>query len=164
MALFTFVGVVFAPLGRTVILLVAVYCVRAGVVPGWLPRLYRFAEDLRPWAMLDVFLVGALISMTKLHDLARVTVAAEVSPGELADRVRKRVREGAGLVIIDSINGYLAVMWFAGHRLSNRPLLQLGVLLMLLGIQVLTTGLIGEMITFKNFRRRDSYSIKEWLE
>ncbi len=62
------------------------------------------------------------------------------------------------------INGYLAVMWFAGHHLSNRPLLQLGVLLMLLGIQVLTTGLIGEMITFKNFRRRDSYSIKEWLE
>ena len=35
---------------------------------------------------------------------------------------------------------------------------------MVLGIQVLTTGLIGEMITFKNFRRRDSYSIKEWLE
>jgi glycosyltransferase involved in cell wall biosynthesis len=62
------------------------------------------------------------------------------------------------------INGYLAVMWFGGHHLSNRPLLQLGVLLMLLGIQVLTTGLIGEMITFKNFRRRDSYSIKEWLE
>jgi len=30
--------------------------------------------------------------------------------------------------------------------------------------QVLTTGLIGEMITYKNFRRRDSYSIKEWLE
>ena len=62
------------------------------------------------------------------------------------------------------INGYLAVIWFGGHNLSNRPLLLLGVLLMLLGIQVLTTGLIGEMITFKNFRRRDSYSIKEWLE
>jgi hypothetical protein len=26
---------------------------------------------------------------------------------------------------------------------------------------VLTTGLIGEMITFKNFDRRDSYSVKE---
>ena len=62
------------------------------------------------------------------------------------------------------INGYLAILWFGGHNLSNRPLLLLGVLLMLLGIQVLTTGLIGEMITFKNFRRRDSYSIKEWLE
>jgi len=62
------------------------------------------------------------------------------------------------------INGYLAWIWFGGQNLSNRPLLLLGILLMLLGIQVLTTGLIGEMITFKNFRRRDSYSIKEWLD
>jgi glycosyltransferase involved in cell wall biosynthesis len=62
------------------------------------------------------------------------------------------------------INLYLAIAWFGGEDLSNRPLLQLGILLMLLGIQVLTTGLVGEMITFKNFRRRDSYSIKEWLE
>jgi glycosyltransferase involved in cell wall biosynthesis len=63
-----------------------------------------------------------------------------------------------------SINAYLAFIWFGGQNLSNRPLLLLGILLMLLGFQVLTTGLIGEMITFKNFRRRDSYSIKEWLE
>jgi hypothetical protein len=62
------------------------------------------------------------------------------------------------------INAYLAWIWFGGQTLSNRPLLLLGILLMLLGFQVLTTGLIGEMITFKNFRRRDSYSIKEWLE
>jgi len=34
---------------------------------------------------------------------------------------------------------------------------------MLVGIQVLTTGLIGEMITFKNFRRTDTYSVKERL-
>ncbi len=60
------------------------------------------------------------------------------------------------------INLYLAYLWFfRGEFLSNRPLLLLGVLLMLLGIQVLTTGLIGEMITFKNFVRSDSYSIKE---
>jgi glycosyltransferase involved in cell wall biosynthesis len=62
------------------------------------------------------------------------------------------------------IDAYLAVAWVYGADLSDRPLLLLGVLLILLGIQVLTTGLIGEMITFKNFRRRDSYSIKEWLE
>jgi glycosyltransferase involved in cell wall biosynthesis len=59
------------------------------------------------------------------------------------------------------INLYLAVRWVQGEYLSNRPLLLLGVLLMLLGIQVLTTGLLGEMITFKNFRREDSYSVKE---
>ena len=40
----------------------------------------------------------------------------------------------------------------------------LDLLLMLLGIQVLTTGLIGEMITFKNFRRVDTYSVKEKVE
>ena len=62
------------------------------------------------------------------------------------------------------INLYLAYLWWAGESLSRRPLLLLGVLLMVMGVQVLTTGLLGEMITFKNFRRRDSYSIKERLE
>src|SRR6185295_834711 len=62
------------------------------------------------------------------------------------------------------INCYLAILWFLGQTLSNRPLLLLGMLLMLMGIQVLTTGLLGEMLTFKSFRRPDSYSIKEWLE
>lgn len=62
------------------------------------------------------------------------------------------------------INLYLAILWLSGQTLSNRPLLLLGILLMLLGIQVLTTGLIGEMITFKNFNRTDTYSIRERLE
>ena len=59
------------------------------------------------------------------------------------------------------ICSYLAALWFAGASLSNRPLLLLGVLLMVLGIQIVTTGLIGELITFKNFRRPDSYSVRE---
>ncbi|HVR29145.1 MAG TPA: glycosyltransferase family 2 protein [Thermoanaerobaculia bacterium] len=62
------------------------------------------------------------------------------------------------------INLYLAILWFQGEPLSNRPLLLFGVLLMVLGFQILTTGLLGEMITFKNFRRTDSYSIKELVE
>ncbi len=66
---------------------------------------------------------------------------------------------GVGFVI----DSYLAVRWAMGDSLSNRPLLLLGVLLMLLGIQVLTTGLIGEMITYKSFRGGDSYSIRERL-
>ncbi len=59
---------------------------------------------------------------------------------------------------------YLAVHWFLGGSLSNRPLLLLGVLLVVVGFQVLTTGLLGEMITYKGFRPADSYSIKETLE
>lgn len=72
-----------------------------------------------------------------------------------------------GLVFLSggfAINTYLAVLWFLGEPLSNRPLLLLGVLLMVMGIQVLTTGLVGEMITYKNFRRTDSYSIRETLD
>ena len=63
-----------------------------------------------------------------------------------------------------AINLYLAVLWLGGEALSNRPLLLLGVHLLLVGIQVLTTGLLGEIITFKNFSRVDSNSIKERLE
>lgn len=88
-----------------------------------------------------------------------------------------------GLLFITAgfaINLYLAALWFVaqtewlevqamlgiagGFSLSSRPLLLLGILLMLLGFQTLTTGLLGEMITFKNFRRSDSYSIRERLE
>lgn len=58
---------------------------------------------------------------------------------------------------------YLAIQWMGGEYLSNRPLLLLGILLLLMGIQILTTGLIGEMITLKNFRRRESYSVREWV-
>ncbi|MEM9290575.1 MAG: glycosyltransferase family 2 protein [Acidobacteriota bacterium] len=62
------------------------------------------------------------------------------------------------------INLYLAVLWGMGETLSNRPLLLLGVLLMVMGVQVLTTGLLGEMVTFKGFRRRDSYSVRTFLD
>lgn len=63
-----------------------------------------------------------------------------------------------------AINLYLAIAWFGGESLSRRPLLFLGVLLMVMGIQMLTTGLLAEMIAYSGFRRRDSYSVKEHLD
>lgn len=48
----------------------------------------------------------------------------------------------AGLLI----NAYLTVCWFEGEALSNRPLLVLGVLLMLLGFQSVSVGLLSEML------------------
>ena len=45
------------------------------------------------------------------------------------------------------INSYLAVIWFMGESIGRRPLLNLGVLLMVLGVQFVSTGLIGEMLT-----------------
>jgi paraquat-inducible protein A len=75
MALFTFICVVFGPMARIMALIFCIYCVRTGRRPRGLARIYRFAESLKPWCMLDVFLVAALISMTKLHDLVSVDMA-----------------------------------------------------------------------------------------
>ncbi len=58
------------------------------------------------------------------------------------------------------ISLYLSVLWFMGHGIGHRPLLFLGVLLMIVGMQSFSIGLIGEMIT--NLRGEEgSYSIKE---
>lgn len=44
------------------------------------------------------------------------------------------------------INAYLAVLWFLGNPIGSRPLLTLGVLLMIVGVQFVVFGLLGEMI------------------
>jgi len=58
------------------------------------------------------------------------------------------------------ISIYLSILWFMGQGIGNRPLLFLAVLLMIVGMQSFSIGLIGEMIT--NLKgEEDSYSIKE---
>jgi glycosyltransferase involved in cell wall biosynthesis len=42
---------------------------------------------------------------------------------------------------------YLTVLWFSGEAIGHRPLLTLGVLLVVVGIQLASLGLIGELIT-----------------
>jgi len=44
------------------------------------------------------------------------------------------------------ICAYLTVEWFSGEAIGRRPLLLLGVLLIVAGIQLFTLGLVGEMI------------------
>lgn len=52
---------------------------------------------------------------------------------------------------------------FLGKHLSNRPLLFLGVLLIIVGVQFVSIGLLGEMIT-ANRKGQMDYSIKQVLE
>ncbi len=61
----------------------------------------------------------------------------------------------SGLVI----NGYLTIQWFGGVWLGNRPILFLGILLMIVGIQFISLGLLAEMITAKEDNLK--YSIAE---
>jgi glycosyltransferase involved in cell wall biosynthesis len=48
---------------------------------------------------------------------------------------------------------YLTVRWFEGHKIGDRPLLLLGALLILAGIQFFSMGFIGEFLTYQNHRR-----------
>ena len=44
------------------------------------------------------------------------------------------------------VNIYLVGIWFSGEAIGRRPLLILGVLLMIIGFQFISTGLLAEMI------------------
>ncbi len=57
---------------------------------------------------------------------------------------------------------YLTVLWFLGERpVGTRPLFMGGILLMLLGAQVLSLGLVSELITSLTHRRDDQYIVRE---
>lgn len=55
---------------------------------------------------------------------------------------------------------YLSTIWLLGESIGTRPLLTLGVLLTLAGIQLGGLGLVGEMIVHTNLKSREIYSIR----
>lgn len=62
------------------------------------------------------------------------------------------------------IDLWLSIEWFLGlTSLTNRPLALLGVLLIIVGVQLISIGLIGEMIA-KNSLSNAHYSIRESTE
>ncbi len=58
------------------------------------------------------------------------------------------------------VNGYLTVEWFQGKALSNRPMLFFGILLIIVGVQFFSTGLLGELMVH-NFQDKKTYAIKD---
>ena len=50
---------------------------------------------------------------------------------------------------------YLTIEWFWGHAIGHRPLLTLGVLLLVVGIQLVSLGLLSELITSQHEERMD---------
>ena len=55
------------------------------------------------------------------------------------------------------VNAALTIDWIRGHSLSNRPLLFLGMLLIIVGVQLFSVGLLGEMLV------RNSLDDKEYV-
>ena len=64
------------------------------------------------------------------------------------------------------ISGYLTILrLFYGEALSDRPILLLGVLLIMLGVQLVLMGLLGELIvrTYHESQDKPIYAIREIL-
>jgi len=60
------------------------------------------------------------------------------------------------------ISGYMTVLWLLGQRpIGDRPLLTLGVLLITIGVQFFTLGLMSELIINLQSSHRTSYSIRK---
>ncbi|MGM0628327.1 MAG: glycosyltransferase family 2 protein [Candidatus Fermentibacterota bacterium] len=60
------------------------------------------------------------------------------------------------------ISLYLTVVWFGGEPIGNRPLLLLGILLLIVGFQFISLGLLGEMLLKLSYRK--TFHIREELE
>ena len=61
-----------------------------------------------------------------------------------------------GIIIL----GYLTLLWIQGHSLSNRPMIFLGMLLIIVGVQLFAVGLLGEVIVHNAMDDRE-YVIKD---
>ncbi len=57
-----------------------------------------------------------------------------------------------------SINLYLTLGWFSGISIGNRPILFLGVLLIIIGVQFISLGLLGELIIKSNSKSQNRVS------
>ena len=69
-----------------------------------------------------------------------------------------------GLVLLSAgfaINLYLTIGWFNGVWIGNRPIFFLGILLLIVGIQFFSMGLIGELIT-KTAHRNENIVLRKY--
>lgn len=110
--------------------------------------IYTFEESLETMvaraealgAPLQSFVERGLVGATRINP-------AELTPGQFVHHVRGAVRDGARIVVIDSVNGYLNAMPQATHLLSQLHELfaflgQAGVITL---ITIAQSGLMGAM-------------------
>ncbi len=70
---------ILAPLATMGLLFIVLLCVRLGRGPSFLPGFFRLYLHLDSWAMLEVYMIGLLVSVVKLLDMARVEAGIGLS-------------------------------------------------------------------------------------
>jgi paraquat-inducible protein A len=67
----TFCAVI-APAGYLLFMLTVLLAVRRPPAPQWVGEMLRWAESMRPWSMNEVMLLGILVALIKIAQLATV--------------------------------------------------------------------------------------------
>ena len=64
---------VLVPFTQILCLLYILLPLKSHRLPKGLPRLFRFVNSVGPWGMMEVFMVGILVSLVKLAGMAKIT-------------------------------------------------------------------------------------------
>jgi len=71
-AILVLITTVVAPVVQMMCIFYVILPLKFGRLPRSLPRVFRFLDHVMPWSMMEVFMVGILVSLVKLAKMAKV--------------------------------------------------------------------------------------------
>jgi len=63
---------VLVPLAQMMCMLYILMPLKFRRIPMGLPRVFRLVRNLQPWSMMEVFMLGILVSVVKLAKMAKI--------------------------------------------------------------------------------------------
>jgi len=105
---------VLAPAAYVTAILAVLIAIRRPPAPAWAGALLRWADRLRPWSMNEVLLLGILVALTKIAELATVV------PGEAMYAVGALVFLLPWLAsTFDTREAWRRITWIAGSEVAH---------------------------------------------
>src|SRR2546428_3221816 len=71
-AALVFVTTILMPMLNVGAMLYMLLPIKLGIVPKGLPAMFRLVQTVRPWGMVEVFMLGTLVALAKLSHIAAV--------------------------------------------------------------------------------------------
>lgn len=72
LSLIVLLTTVLVPLGQMLCMLYILLPLKFKKIPRGLPRVFRWVRHLAPWSMMEVFMLGILVSVVKLAKMAKI--------------------------------------------------------------------------------------------
>jgi paraquat-inducible protein A len=72
LSLIVLLTTVLVPLGQMLCMLYILLPLKFNLIPRGLPRVFRLVRHLAPWSMMEVFMLGILVSVVKLAKMAKI--------------------------------------------------------------------------------------------